>query len=171
MVGKCRHSESVASCGSALLLALLLCLSALSVEAKEAPVEISADHLLVEEKDRRATYSGHVELRQDDLRVNADKIVVHGSAGTVQKVVASGKPVRLQQQQRRGTADELVYDPQSETIVLTGNASLSQGQDAISGQRVLYNLKTQRIEVEGGEQKRVESRFYPKREAAPTQQP
>ena len=135
------------------------------------PVEIDADHLLVEEQNNRAVYSGHVELRQGDLRVSADKVTVSGGAKSMQKITASGSPVRLQQLDRRGEGAELVYDPKNQIVTLTGGARIWRNRDEVSGDRVIYDLKLQRTEVNSLEKRRVKSVFYPKAAAAPATGP
>ncbi|MEW5792005.1 MAG: lipopolysaccharide transport periplasmic protein LptA [Pseudomonadota bacterium] len=127
-----------------------------------APIQVSADRLLVEDKQNRATYSGNVEVKQGDLTITAQKVVIQANARTVERVVATGNPVRLNQLNRRGEGRQLVYEPQRQVITLSGNAHVWQDQNEVMGERIVYYVQQQRTEVSSEGQGRVKSIFYPK---------
>ena len=55
------------------------------------------------------------------------------------------------------------YDMRSEVIVFTGNVNISQQRGSLSGERVVYNLKTGQLESGGGTTGgRVKMRILPK---------
>ena len=123
-------------------------------------IEVSADHLQVDERAQRATYSGNVVVRRGDLTINADRVLIQGSGKAVQRIVASGNPVRLRQADRRGDGQQLVYEPGQERITLSGNAHIRQERNELTGERITYLLREQRTEVTGKGSQRVKSIFY-----------
>jgi len=61
------------------------------------------------------------------------------------------------------------YDMRNEVIVFTGNVSIAQRRGSLSGERVVYNLKTGQLESGGGTGGgRVKMRILPK-QAQPAQ--
>ena len=116
------------------------------------------------------TLTGNVIITQGTLRVVAAKAVVSQSDGNPSRAQLSGG-VTLQQEmddgdQIRATAANVDYDMRNEVMVFTGNVSIQQSRGSLSGQRVVYNLKTGQIESGGDGGGRVRMRILPKPGAA-----
>lgn len=123
-------------------------------------IEVSADRLQVDERAQRATYSGNVVVRRGDLMIAADRVLIQGSGKQVQRIVASGSPVKLKQADRRGDGQQLIYEPRQDRITLSGDAHIWQDRNEVSGERITYLLREQRTEVTGKSGQRVKSVFY-----------
>src|SRR5258707_756303 len=56
-----------------------------------------------------------------------------------------------------------VYDPKANTVVLTGNVSMTQGQNVIRGERLVVDLTTNTSRVESGKggSTRVQGLLFP----------
>ncbi|MEK8089951.1 lipopolysaccharide transport periplasmic protein LptA [Thermithiobacillus plumbiphilus] len=134
--------------------------------AAAEPIEVSADSLQVDERAQRATYTGNVVVHRGDLTINADRVLIQGSGKAVQRIVATGNPVRLRQADRRGDGQQLVYEPGQERITLSGNAHIRQESNELAGERITYLLREQRTEVTGKSGQRVKSIFYSSGDAA-----
>lgn len=137
----------------------------------KGPIEVTADHLSADAKQNRAVYSGHVELRQGNMSILAQQVTIEGGQKNLQRVVATGNPVHLQQLNRRGEARQVIYEPQKDAVTLLGGARLWEGKDEVSGERIVYFLQQQRTEVSSGGQGRVKSVFYPKQQGASASAP
>lgn len=129
--------------------ALLLVLSAPAALAlstdKDQPIDIAADSVDIDEGRGTSTYTGNVEVNQGTIRLNADKVVVEHKPGQPRIVNATGKPARFRQLPDNskvyvtGTAQQLRYRLDSEELVLTGDAQLTQGKDKFHSDRIVYD--------------------------------
>ena len=113
------------------------------------------------------TFSGQATITQGTLRIVAEKAVVTQVAGKPSRAQFSGG-VTLQQEMDDGDhidarSASVDYDMRSEVIVFTGNVNISQQRGSLSGERVVYNLKTGQLESGGGTTGgRVKMRIRPK---------
>ncbi|MBF0154755.1 MAG: LptA/OstA family protein [Magnetococcales bacterium] len=134
---------------------------------------ITADRLEVDDKNRSATFSGHVLAIEGEMRLAADQMTVHyASPGTgdaykvkVREVQAKGHVV-LEQAEYRGTADAASYKMGSQTVELLGqgsNAVVHQGGNRLEGERILLTMtpdrRLERVVVRSGNNKRVQARL------------
>ena len=129
------------------LLLLTLCpplANALSSD-KDQPIDIVADSVDIDEAKGTSTYTGNVEINQGSIRLLADKVVVEHHPGQPRKVNASGAPAKFRQLPDNskayvtGTAQRVEYRLDSEELVLTGNAQLTQGKDRFNSDRIVYD--------------------------------
>lgn len=148
----------------------------------DAPADISAETFVYESADCRATYQGNVEMIQGQARLRSPRVDAYytrvaspqGGAprcGTeVDRIEAAG-PVYYVTPEQSATADRGVFTQANETIVLTGNVVLTQGQNVMTGARAVMNTRTRDARVESGpasqSRGRVRSVLFPDR----TQQP
>ena len=112
------------------------------------------------------TLSGNVTITQGTLRVAAATAVVSQVGGAPSRTQLSGG-VTLQQELDDGDRIQAVaanvdYDMRNEVMVLTGNVTINQQRGSLSGQRVVYNLKTGQVESGGDGSSRVRMRILPK---------
>lgn len=144
---------------------LLLCatIGMLSVHAhalpndKEQPIHISANSAKLDRKQRTATYSGEVTLKQGSLEISADQITIHTNTDDkVEKMEARGKPARYQQQPAENQApitaqaNSIRYTLTNEQLLLLENAFLEQQNGAsISGNRIDYDIRKEIMKAAG----------------------
>ncbi len=130
------------------------------------PIEITADSLAVNNATRVATFSGEVVAGQGTMRMTADRIVVSyageggGDTGKIDKLRAEGK-VFLSNGAETAKGDWADYDVASGSVTMGGGVVLTQGENAISGERLTIDLNAGTGEISGG---RVKSIFQPKTE-------
>ncbi|QYK42073.1 MAG: lipopolysaccharide transport periplasmic protein LptA [Paracoccaceae bacterium] len=128
------------------------------------PVEVSADSLSVDQAAGGAVFSGNVIAIQGDLRLTAAEVRVRYAegGGGIETMHATGG-VTLVSPTEAAEAAEAVYTIGSGSVVMTGNVLLTQGQNAISGQRLVIDLRAGTGVMEG----RVTTVFTPGAGAAP----
>ncbi|WP_380880070.1 LptA/OstA family protein [Sphingomonas sp. DBB INV C78] len=165
--------------GPALLLSTLLILSAgpalsqgsvsaLKGHNSNAPVDVEADRIEVQDRADRAIFSGNVQVRQADMTMNAARLTVAysgGASGTqIQRLDASGGvTVRSPSETARGSV--AIYDLDRRLITMLGNVTLTQGQNTVNGGRLVIDLNSGRSTIDGkgvgatGQGGRVTGRF------------
>lgn len=122
------------------------------------PVEIQADQLAVNQADGSATFSGNVLVGQGEMRLSAGQVRVEYGAegGAIERLHASGG-VTLANKAEAAESVEAVYTIASGQVVMTGDVLLTQGQSALSGQKLVIDLKAGTGVMEG----RVQTVFQP----------
>ncbi len=105
---------------------------------------------------------GRAELTQGDNRIRADRVEGTISNGDLNRVEATGNVYFVTPEQTiRG--DRATYTPANDTIVLTGDVILTQGQNVMTGGRLTYNTRTEAAQMDGSSGGRVQGVFYPER--------
>ena len=115
------------------------------------PVEVKADSLAVNQADGSATFTGNVLVGQGEMRLSAGMVrVEYGQGGkSIEKLHATGG-VTLASAKDAAEAREAVYTIASGSVVMTGDVLLTQGGSAISGQKLVIDLKAGTGRMEGG---------------------
>jgi len=100
------------------------------------------------------TFDGHVRIDAEPRgNLRSDQAVVEFKDNHIARAVVTGKPAEFEQkraesqQLARGHADEIVYDVNDGTVRLSNDAWLSDGQNEISGQLLVYNINAQRVQA------------------------
>lgn len=105
---------------------------------------------------------GRAELTQGDSRIRADRVEGSITNGDLSRVEAVGNVYFVTPEQTiRG--DRAVYTPANDTIVLTGDVILTQGQNVMTGARLTYNTRTESAQMDGAQGGRVQGVFFPER--------
>ena len=140
------------------------------------PVKIEAARLEVRDKDKVATFSGNVKVVQGDTTMHCKVLVVFyekkdeaqgapagaqpgapmpaaapGPAGSSQinRLEAKGNVVVTQKDQT-ATGDTGLFDMKSNTVTMTGNVLVSQGQNVLRGEKLVVDLTTGVSRVDSG---------------------
>ncbi|MFC7702727.1 lipopolysaccharide transport periplasmic protein LptA [Plastorhodobacter daqingensis] len=115
------------------------------------PVEVTADQLEVDQADGTAVFTGNVTIGQGAMRLTADRVRVEYAAGGVNRIarlLASGN-VTLASGNEAAEAQEADYSIDDGRIVMTGDVLMTQGQNALSGERMVVDLTRGTALVEG----------------------
>ena len=109
------------------------------------------------------TLDGAAEITQGLNRMRANRVSLSADAsGALTRVEASGDVYYVTPNETmRG--DSAVYTPSDDTVVVTGDVILTQGQNVMTGARLTYNLRTEQAAMNGGAGGRVRGVFYPQR--------
>jgi len=126
--------------------------SALKGHNANAPIDVTADRIEVQDRADRAIFAGNVHVRQAALSLDAARLTVaYSSAGgiEVERLDASGGvTVRSPSETARG--DFGIYDLDRKLITLVGDVVLTRGGSRVSGSRLLIDLDTGRAVIDGG---------------------
>ncbi|MEM9582332.1 MAG: lipopolysaccharide transport periplasmic protein LptA [Pseudomonadota bacterium] len=111
------------------------------------PVEITADELTVDQQTGEAVFIGNVVAGQGQMRLSAARVtvkyaVVNGQAtGDIDTLVATGG-VTLVNGAEAAEAANATYAVRAAEIVMTGDVVLTQGVNALSGEKLTVDLTT-----------------------------
>ncbi len=149
------------SAGTALGQGTTVPFSGLSHDAS-LPVEIAADNLELNQGTGTAVFSGGVQVAQGALRLSAEKIEVYyaedanQSSGSVESMKATGE-VRLSNGAEAAEAETAEYFVADGVVEMEGNVLLTQGNNALSSERLRINLVDGTATLDG----RVQTIFDP----------
>ncbi len=126
--------------------------SALRGHDSDAPVDVAADRIEVQDRSDRAVFVGNVEVRQASLALDTARLTVaYSSAGgiQIQRLDASGGvTVRSPSETARG--DFGIYDLERGLITLVGDVVLTRDGSNINGSRLVIDLDSGRAVIDGG---------------------
>lgn len=139
-------------------LALLFsCLSAVPSWAASAdraePVDIVADRMTIDDRNKTHTFEGNVVLTQGSLQIKGDKMVVIQGADGYQTGIATGsanRPATFRQRREgtqefvEGEAVRIEYDSRNERARLFTRARVKSGTDLVTGDFIEYDALTER---------------------------
>lgn len=125
------------------------------------PIYITSDRMEVDRKKGTITYSGRVVALQGEATIKSDKLTASYSADMKEmtEIVAEGN-VHITHEERVATGNRASFDGAKQTITLTGNPVIRQGNSEISGSRITFFIEEDRAVAEGGRQ-RVKATIFP----------
>ncbi|HEY0662419.1 MAG TPA: lipopolysaccharide transport periplasmic protein LptA [Lysobacter sp.] len=139
---------------------------------RSQPMDIDAGRTSGTLDDRQPTVlSGGVKITQGSLAIDAANATITTRGGDPVRAVLTGGPVKLKQQLDDGTpmnatANRVDYDLTTEIVIFSSDVNIQQPRGTMSGQRVVYNMKTGQVTSGGDGNGRVKMRINP-RSAAP----
>jgi lipopolysaccharide export system protein LptA len=130
--------------------------SALKGHNSNAPVDISAERLEVQDRADRAIFVGNVHATQEDLTLDTQRLTVAYSTGQgdssnvqIRRLdAAGGVVVRSPSETAKGEFG--IYDLERKLITLIGNVQLNRGANQLNGSRLVIDLDSGRAVVDGG---------------------
>ncbi len=137
--------------------------SSLKGHDSDAPVDVAADRIEVQDRADRAIFSGNVEVRQGELRLSAARLTVaYADTGGIEikRLEASGGVV-LRSPSETARSRFAIYDLDRRLVTMLGAVTLNRGQSNVQGGRLVIDLDTGRAVMDGGtgETGRVTGRF------------
>lgn len=146
-----------------ILTALCLALAAAGAMAEKAdrgkPVNLEADKVTVDDRNKVHVYEGNVVLSQGTLLIRAAKVVVTQDLEGYQRGVAYAPPGGLAKfRQKRegrddyvdGEAERIEQDAKTEVTQFYNKAWVRSGQDEVRGEYIQYNGLTENYLVTNG---------------------
>jgi lipopolysaccharide export system protein LptA len=126
--------------------------SALKGHNSNAPVDVSADRIEVQDRADRAMFAGNVHVKQAELSLDTERLTVAYSSDKgvqIQRLdAAGGVVVRSPSETAKG--DFGIYDLDRKLITLIGAVQLNRGDNQVNGSRLVIDLDTGRAVVDGG---------------------
>jgi lipopolysaccharide export system protein LptA len=126
--------------------------SALKGHDPDAPIDVAADRIEVQDRSDRAVFAGNVHVKQAALTLDTERLTVAYTSGggiQIRRLDASGGvTVRSPSETARGNFG--IYDLDRKLITLIGAVQLNRGGSQINGQRLTIDLSSGRAVVDGG---------------------
>lgn len=135
------------------------------------PLNIDAGKLDFFDKEQKLVYSGSVIVTNGPSTLKASRLTIFldkaggdpTSNDRVKHIDADG-PVTLVSEGKVGSGDHASYDKGDNKVHLIGNVTLTQGDNVVKGERLVYDVTSGMASVQGGGAQggRVRSIFTPK---------
>lgn len=124
--------------------------SLFAASQEQVPITIEADKAILKERSGYSVYRGNVILRQGEMKFSADEIKIESKDGKLDIMTAMGNPVSFDQhlpekKSISAKAQSIKYFAAKQMILLTEKASLTQGNNEFTGNRIEYNVKTDTV--------------------------
>ena len=156
-------------------------------EASDEPVHVVADRLEIDNNAQLAEFTGQVKASQGDVNIDCDTLKVYydqgdeaskeeptaadraaadagimESGGKVRMVEAIGH-VKITQKDRVAVGSKVTYWAGARKMLLEGKATVWQGKNQLSGEKITVFLDQNRSVVHGKPGKRVSMTIAPKK--------
>jgi lipopolysaccharide export system protein LptA len=134
-------------------------------KGERGPVHINSQQLEADYQAKVITFIGDVVARQKEFTLYADRLLlfIGGKMEEIEKIVARGN-VRMVQGERTATCDEATYYHREGTVVLRGEPVVREGNNWVSGKRIIYYIDEQKSVAEGEGEDRVKVTIIPPEE-------
>lgn len=118
--------------------------------APNAPIEVAADSLSVDQTTGNAVFDGNVIIEQGSMRMEAAQVAVTYSedSSSISKLVGNGG-VKITSGTDIATADMAEYDVITGLLKMQGDVSLKQGRARINAGRMDVNLNDSTAALHG----------------------
>lgn len=137
------------------------------------PIQITADAMDADNRERSFVFNGNVKAVQGQTVITSEQLKVWYKGEGDPSSDAPGGPSRIRDIEavgnvvilfdgRTAKSDRALYSAANETLTLLGkNATIIDGKNAISGNKITLYRAEDRITVEGSREERVEAFFFP----------
>jgi lipopolysaccharide export system protein LptA len=132
--------------------------SALKGHNSNAPVDVTADRIEVQDRADRAIFAGNVHATQAELTLDTQRLTVAysnapqnggGTSVQIRRLDAAGGVV-VHSPSETAKGDFGIYDLDHKLITVIGNVQLTRGPNVVNGQRLVINIESGRAVVDGG---------------------
>ncbi len=131
---------------------------------RDEPLEIISDWTEADRQKGTISFGGKVIAKQKDMVLYADKVVNHFDMRNRKliRAVAVGN-VKLNQADKFVTCEKAELIQAERKVILTGNPVMWQGENRVTGDRIVIYLNDNQAEVYGGKQHKAKVRITPNR--------
>ncbi len=129
---------------------------------KSQPIDITSDKVEAFWKENLIIFKGNVIARQKDMVIYADSVealIVEDGKG-IERVIAGGN-VKIQQGLRVANCGKAVFYNLDQKVILTGDPKVSEGDNIVSGDEIIFDIDKNRVEVKGGTGGRGKAKIQP----------
>jgi lipopolysaccharide export system protein LptA len=142
-----------------------------TVDPEAKKIHISAKRLISNTVENYAEFIGNVKASQGETLITADKLKIFltgesesknaSPSQSMEKLVATGN-VEIKFDNRLAVARQAVYITAQRMLILTGpDASVTSGENTITGETITFYRDDGRFTVEGGTNGRVKAVILP----------
>ena len=154
------------------LFALTLPLATAAMAQSQAPIEVEADRLDLDQRAGTAVYSGNVDMRQGEMQLRGERVEIQrNDAGELSQAIATGERAYLrnrlddQETPMEGWARRIIYHVAERRVELIDQAELTQQGDRFQGGRLEYFIDQEvvqaRSDVNGSDNQRIRMTLQP----------
>lgn len=136
---------------------LILSTTVLALEKDTSqPISIESNSGFYDDKKGISIYTGEVVIIQGSMRLEADKLVVYLKNREIQKMVATGTPVKFKQTPEEGKEDvhgnslTAEYYPETEVLIMMQEAVIWQGGNSTASEKIVYNRISEVLKAGSG---------------------
>lgn len=138
----------------------------------DAPISVKADNARLDDSAGRATYTGNVQIQQDQTRLFADRVELYRDAQGLSRIEAFGNPARYEHPQTPeapatdARAAEIEFLGSENLLTFREDAVIRQAGDVFRGDIIRYNTEERVVTAERagtGEGSQVEMIIQPRR--------
>ncbi|SEA25352.1 lipopolysaccharide export system protein LptA [Desulfuromusa kysingii] len=131
---------------------------------RSQPIVITSRQLEVLQQQRQSIFTGEVVAKQGEMTLYAEKLIVvfQQDQDQVERLDAIGG-VRVLQLDRVATAEKATFHQMEETLVLVGDAEVTQGNNKVAGDEITVYLKDNRTVIKSLEKSRVKATIIPEK--------
>ena len=126
--------------------------SALKKHDTNAPIDVNADKIEVQDKQGISIWTGNVRVKQGDLDLASNSVKLFyrrkGDTPEIVRLDAIGA-VQLTSPSERATGAYGIYDVEHRLLTMTGGVVLNQNQSVLRGQRLVIDLASGRSTLDG----------------------
>lgn len=129
---------------------------------KSQPIDITSDIVEALWKENLIIFKGNVVARQKDIVIYADSleaVIIEDGKG-IDRATAGGN-VKIQQGVRVANCQKAIFYNRDQKMVLTGEARVVDGDNAVSGDEIIFDIEKNRVEVRGGQSGRGKAKVLP----------
>lgn len=138
-------------------------MSLICINALKDSVKIESDSLKYFSDDNYSLFEGNVKAVYDDIIIYSKKMYVYMRENDeVDKIVCKGD-VKIVKDDITSTAKEAEYDVDKDIFYLYGGVRIWQDNNYLEGEEIVYNNKTNEIQVKKGKNRRVIVIFKPEK--------
>jgi lipopolysaccharide export system protein LptA len=130
--------------------------SALKGHNSNAPIDVTADRIEVQDRADRAVFSGNVHVTQAELTLDTPRLTVaysggpgDGSGVQIERLDAAGGVI-VHSPSETAKGDIGIYDLDRKLITLLGNVQLVRERNTVNGARLVIDLDSGRAVIDGG---------------------
>lgn len=126
--------------------------SALKGHDTDAPVDVAADRIEVQDRSDRAIFSGNVDVRQGSLHLSTARLTVaYANTGGIEihRLEASGG-VTLRSPSETARSRFAIYDLDRRLVTMIGDVTLTRGDSHVRGGRLVLDLDSGRAVMDAG---------------------
>jgi lipopolysaccharide export system protein LptA len=130
---------------------------------RDQPLEITSQQLEVFQEEQRSIFSGAVVAQQGEMTLYTDQLtVIFDDQNDVSRIEATGN-VRIEEPLRTARGNNAVFDREADTLILSGNAEVVQGENRITGDEITLFIAQNRSIVRSHKNGRVRAVILPEK--------
>lgn len=152
-------------CSTAILTLALVTTTAAEAQS-EQPISVDAESVGFD-SERGATHlRENVVISHGELEVRASEGFGYQTGGRYSRIELFGSPatwhtVTEEGGETRGESEQIIYDLAANRVTMVGAARIRDSRGSFSGNRLIYDLESQRTEGDGGIQMIIEPDAIP----------